>query len=114
MLESLSLLEDVHALATAGYLSPDAAAELVDGASQHESAVREKMVSKGTLSTHLERLDEAKERLSNFSPPAQSAVYAEMTSYEAEAYQRVFRQLVKAAPSVRLAKQMIENVLLEA
>ena len=114
LLDSVSLLEDVHNLAMAGYLSPDAATELVKGALQRESTIREKLVSMCTPPQGLEKLDQVKERLSSFSSPAPNAAYAEMPSLEVETYQRVFRELVKTAPSVRSAKQMIENILPEA
>ena len=111
LLESLSLLEDVHALATAGYLPPDAATELVKDALQRESVVREKMVLAGTLPTHLKRLDQAKKRLRNFTVPVTATVYVGMTPLETEVYQRVFQELVKTLPSLQSAKQLIETVL---
>lgn len=111
LLESLSLLEDDYTLATSGYLSPDAAAELVNDALRRESAVREKMVSTETSPTHLKRLDQAKRQLSKFVAPAPATAYEGMTSLEADAYRRLFQALVKAEPSARSAMGMIENVL---
>ena len=111
LLESLSTLEEMHALAKTGYLSPDTTSELVNDALQRESAVRDKMVAADASSTHLERLDRIKDQLSNLGPPIPAAAYAGMASPEADAYQKVFKELVKAAPSVSAALQMIENVL---
>ena len=111
LLKSVSTLEDLHALASTGYLSPEAANALVKDAMEREAAVREKIVSDGTLPHHQKRLDQAKKRLCNFTAPAVAAVYSEMTAPEVEAYQQVFQKLVKSAPSVSSARQIIENML---
>ena len=114
LLESLSLLEDVHALATAGYLAPEAAAELVKDALQREQAIRGKIASAGTSPAHIERLDQAKSQLENFTCPEPSGAYTVMTAAEVKAYQRVFQELVQATPSVNSAKRTIENVLMRS
>ena len=111
LLESLSLLEDIHALATAGYLAPDAATKLAKDALQRERAIRQKIASASASPAHVERLDQAKERFSNFTPPEPDTAYAYMTVAETKAYQQVFQEMVKATPSISSAKLMIENVL---
>ena len=111
LLENLSLLEDIHPLARAGYLSPDATIEMVNDALRRESEVREKIASVVASCMHLERLDQIKDQLTNLGTPAPAPAYARMTEQEANAYRSVFQELLKAAPSVGSALQMIENVL---
>ena len=111
LLESLSLLEDIHDLATAGYLGPDAATGLVRDALQREQTIRDKPASGDVSRAHVERLDEAKERFGSFMPPKLAAGYADMTAAEVKAYHRAFQEAVTATPSLGTAKRIIENVL---
>ena len=111
LLGDISRLEEAHALAKTGYLSTEATFELVKDALQREAAVRDKMVTAGASLTQLERLDQIKDQLSNLEPHVPAAAYAAMAVPEADAYRKVFKELVKAAPSVSAALQMIENVL---
>ena len=111
LLGEISRLEETHALAKAGYLSTEATSELVKDALQREAAVRDKMMTAGTTPTQLERLDQIKVQLSNLDPHVTAAVYTGMTIPEADAYRKVFKELVKAVPSVSVALQTMENVL---
>ena len=111
LLGDISRLEETHALAKTGYLSAEATFEIVKDALQREAAVRDKMVTAGTSPTQLERLDQIKDQLSNLEPHVPATVYTGMAVPEAEAYRKVFKELVKAAPSVSAALQMIENIL---
>ena len=110
-LEGLSILEDTYDLAATGYLSENNSAELVKDTLKREAKVREEMASANTLSTHWERLDLVKARLSKFKTPTPAEPYEKMPPHEVEAYRRIFQELVKSAPSIRSAKQIIENVL---
>ena len=114
LLESLAMLEDLHALAAAGYLAPDAATGLVKDALQREQVIREKIALPGISPAHVERLDQAKSQFETFTCPEQAAAYEGMTEAEVKAYQQVFQELVQATPSVGSAKRMIENVLTKA
>ena len=111
LLGDISRLEETHALAKTGYLSTEATSELVKDALQREAAVRDKMVTADTSPTQLERLDQIKHQLSNIEPHVPAAVYTGMAAPEADAYRKVFKELVKAAPSVSAALQMMENIL---
>ena len=111
LLESISLLEDVHGLATAGYLAPGAAIGLVKDALKRECEIRKKIALEDVSPAHVERLDQAKEQLETFTCPEPAATYAEMTAAEVKAYQQVFQEMVRATPSIISAKRMIENVL---
>ena len=111
LLADMASLEETHTLAKAGYLSTDATIEMVNEALQREATVRDKIVDAGASPTHLERLDRIKDQLNNLRPLVQAAPYEGMTSAEANAYQKVFQELVKATPSVSAALQIMENIL---
>ena len=107
----MSRLEETHTLAKTGYLSPDATFELVKDALQREATVRDKLVAAGASPTQLERLDRIKGHLNNLGLPVPAAAYSRMPAREADAYRKVFKELIKAAPSMSAALQMMENVL---
>ena len=111
LLADISRLEETHALAKTGYLSAEATFELVNDALQREAAVRDKMVTTGSSPTQLKRLDQIKDQLRNLEPPVPATAYAGMAVPEANAYRTVFKELVKATPSVSAALQLIENIL---
>ncbi len=111
LLADISRLEETHALAKTGYLSAEATFELVNDALQREAAVRDKMVTTGSSPTQLKRLDQIKDQLRNLEPPVPATAYAGMAVLEANAYRTVFKELVKATPSVSAALQLIENIL---
>ena len=111
LLGDISRLEETHFLAKTGYLSTEATFDLVKDALQREAIVRDKMVTAGASPTQLERLDQIKDQLSNLEHHVPAPAYAGMSVPEADAYRKVFKELVKAAPSVSAALQMIENVM---
>lgn len=113
LLVDMASLEETHTLAKTGYLSTDATIEMVKDALQREAAVRDKMVNASASPKQLERLDRIRDQLSSLGPPTPAAAYAAMASADADAYRKVFKELVKAAPSVSAALQMIENILTE-
>ena len=111
LLDSLSSLEDMCTLATAGYLSQYDTDQLVNDALRREASVRRTALSTQPSPAHLERLDRVNYLLANLGTPAPAASYENLTPVEVAAYQKVFQEVVKAAPSVRSALQVIENVL---
>ena len=81
-------IEDLFALATSGYLAAEDSASLVQEALREVEEVR-RSIHKGSLDNGtLERLDAAEEQLGNFSGEPNMQRFTNMTSSEADIYQR--------------------------
>ena len=113
-LSSLGNIEDLFALATSGYLAAEDSASLVQEALREVEEVR-RSIRKGSLDNGtLERLDAAEEQLGNFSGEPNMQWFTNMTSSEADIYQRVFGALATLASSPGAARELIEMVFSEA
>ena len=111
---SLCNIEDLHALATSGYLTMEDSTRLVQGALQEVEEVRQS-IHKGNLENgSSERLETVAEQLSRFSGEVELQRFGDMTSLEIVAYQRVFGALATLAPTPGSAMDLIESVFDEA
>lgn len=115
-LSALGNIEDLHALATSGYLTSDDSVWLVQEALREVEKVR-KILPKESLDDatlkSLKRLDSAKDKLSSFSVETQPQPFGDMTPSEIVVYQRVFGALATLARSPRSASALIEKVFAE-
>ena len=111
---SLCNIEDFYALATSGYLAAEDSACLVEEALREVEEVR-KSIGKGSLDNGtLERLDNAEDKLNNFSAETELQRFGDMPSWEVSVYQRVLGALATLSPSPRSAMETIESVFAES
>ncbi len=114
ILSSLCNIEDRYALATAGYLTPEDSAGLVQEALLEVKEVR-KSTGKGSIdNVTLERLAIAEDRLNSFSVETEPQRFGNMDPSEVVVYQRVLGALASLAPSPGSARELIEMVFEEA
>ena len=112
-LSSLCKIEDVYALATSGYLTVEDSAGMVQEALGEVEELREG-IGKGNLDNDtLERLENAEDKLSNFSVETELQRFGNMTPSEVVVYQRVFGALATLASSPGSASELIEMVFVE-
>ena len=113
-LSSLFNVEDRYALATTGYLTSEDSSSLVQEALREVKEIR-KSIGKGNLDNGtLERLNDAEDKLSNFSVDTETQGFGDMPPSEALVCQRIFGVLATRAPSWGSARELIETVLAEA
>ena len=113
-LSSLCHIEDLYALATSGYLTVEDSASLVQEALWEVEDLR-KSIGKGNLDNGtLERLDNAEDKLNNFSVETELQRFGDMTPSEVVVYQRIFGALATLASSPGSARELIEKVFAEA
>ena len=113
-LSALCQIEDLSALAMSGYLTAEDSVALVHEALRGVEDVRES-IGKGSFNcSALARLDDVKDRLSNFSVETRSERFGDMPTSDVDVYQRVFRVLATLAPSPGSARELIDLVFEEA
>ena len=112
-LSSLCNVEEQYALATSGYLTVQDAAGLVEKALREVEELR-KSIGKNNLDNGtLERLDDAEDKLTNYSVETELNRFGDMTPAEVAAYRRVFGALTVLASSPGSVRELIEMVLAE-
>ncbi len=113
-LSTLCNIEDLYALATSGYLTPEVSAALIRQALRDVEEIR-KGISKGNVDGGtIERLDSVEDKLNNFSVETEPLRFGDMPPAEAVVYQRVFGALATRAPSPASARELIESLFAEA
>ena len=114
VLSALGNIEDFYVLATSGYLTSEDSADLVQDTLREVEEVR-KSIGKGHLDNGtLERLNDAEDKLNNFSVYTETQGFGDMPPSEALVCQRIFRVLATRAPSWGSARELIETVFAEA
>ena len=112
-LSSLCSIEDLYALATTGYLTPEDSAGLVKEALWEVEEVS-KSIGKCNLDNGtLERLNDVTDKLNSFSVDTEMQRFGDMPQSEVAVCQRIFGALATLAPSPGSAREMIEMVLAE-
>ena len=112
-LSSLCNVEEQYALATSGYLTVEDAAGLVEKASREVEELRKRIGKNNLDNGTLERLDDAADKLNNYSVETELNRFGDMTPAEVAAYRRVFGALTVLASSPGSVRQLIEMVLAE-
>ena len=113
-LSELCNIENLHSLATSGYLTDEDSTSLAREALRQIEGVR-KTLRQGNLDTDsLERLDTVEELLTGFPGHAKPQQFDNMAPSEVAAYQKVFGALAALAPSPGAARELIETVFAEA
>ena len=113
-LVSLCNIEDLHTLATSGYLTVEDSSGLVQVALGEVEELRKNISSVGLDNGTLERLDSVEQKLNGFSVGAEVQRFGGMTPSEVLVYQRVFSALANFASSPGSARELIERVFAEA
>ena len=113
-LSSLCNIEDLYALAKSGYLTEEDSVGLVHEALREVEGLRKSIGNGNIHNSTLERLDNAEDKLNNFSIETELKRFGDMTPSEVIVFQRVFGALATLASSPSSARELIEKVFLEA
>ncbi len=109
-LSSLCHIEDLHALATSGYLTMTDSDALAQEALQELVQLRNTVRDDNLDEAALERLKDAEDNLASFSTPAKQQPFGDLSLQEVAVYQRVFGALAALAPSPGSATDLIDTV----
>ena len=113
-LSELCNIENLHSLATSGYLTDEDSTGLVREALRQIEGVRKTLRQENLDTDSLERLDTVEELLTGFPSRAKPQQFDNMAPSEVAAYQKVFGALAALAPSPGAARELIETVFAEA
>ena len=113
ILSSLCNIEDLHALATSGYLTSEDSDGLVQEATLAIEEVRRSIGKTNLDNGTLERLVSAQDKLNNFSVETELQRFGDMPPADVVVYQRVFGALAALASSPSSARELIESVFTE-
>lgn len=112
---ALHQLEDAYDLAISGYLSPEDAKALVRQSLDHIPHIQENVDSMNSHSRqNLEELNALENKLGNFRVQHDHSLLGGVEESEVATYRKIFQALVEASQSPRVAKELIEAVLLHA
>ena len=114
VLSSIHNIEDLHSLATSGYLAAEDSSRLVHEAIEEVESIRDSIAAANLDNGSLTRLNAVEAQLSNFSSEEKLQRFDSLSPAEIAVFQRVFGALVTLAPSPGLAIELIESVLSEA
>ena len=114
VLSSLSDIEDLHALATSGFLTAEDSAGLIRRALQEAADVRKSIAQVESNGDITEKLSHYEAILVDMSAETQLQRFGDMAPSEILLYQRIFGALASLTPSPRAARELIERVFAEA
>lgn len=107
-------IEDRHALATSGYLSPEQSAELIRRAVEEVNEIRHSLDEINLAGNLTTKLTEVEQLLHCVEEGNVAAEFAGLHNYEITMCQRIFDSLAKHAPSAAAAANLIETVIADA